>query len=213
MGVSSRGQPGTDLGKGQAVLPALTRVRGGRPKPWELRKGIGPILRGSGQGEGGEQAEPERDTDRVGQGEGGRSAGTVTSTGVGEARRPASRLGSSFCQRMLRLFQAQPPRPLPPPTTPPSYTGQRQPPPPPRVSALAPAPSHFPAAFATLCWRSLSENGRASPRLPTLPVAAQGAGLTANRSREGRVRAAEESSCFCGFRVVAWLLVFKTHVI
>lgn len=53
MGVSSRGQPGTDLGKGQAVLPALTRMRGGRPKPWELRKGIGPILRGSGQGEGG----------------------------------------------------------------------------------------------------------------------------------------------------------------
>lgn len=67
--VNYGGNPGTDLGKGQAVLPALTWVRGGRPKPWELRKGIGPILRGSGQGEGG-QAKPERDTDRVGQGEG-----------------------------------------------------------------------------------------------------------------------------------------------
>lgn len=68
-GLALAGNPGTDLGKGQAVLPALTRVREGRPKPWELRKGIEPILRGSGQGEGG-QAEPERDTDQVGQGEG-----------------------------------------------------------------------------------------------------------------------------------------------
>lgn len=185
-------------------------MRGAGSKPWELRKGIGPILRGSGQGEGGTGRAGTRHG--PGRSRGGRPAGTVTSTGVGEARRPASRLGSSFCQRMLRLFQAQPPRPLPPPTPPPSYTGQRQPPPPPRVSTPAPAPSRFPAAFATQCWKRLSENSRASPHLPTLPVAAQEAGLTANRSHEGRVRAAEESSCFCGFRVVDWLRVFKTHV-
>lgn len=85
MGVARGGSPGADLGKGQAVLPALTRVRGRRPKPRELRKGIGPILRGSGQGEG-KQAEPERDTDRVGQGEGVR-------LGQLQAREPA-RLGS-----------------------------------------------------------------------------------------------------------------------
>lgn len=58
MGMVQGSNPGTDLGKGQAVLPALTRVRGVRPKLWELRKGIGPILWGSGQGEG-KQAEPE----------------------------------------------------------------------------------------------------------------------------------------------------------
>lgn len=210
MGMALGGNPGTDLGKGQAVLPALTRVRGIRPKPWELRRGIRPILRGSGQGGGNR---PSRTKHGPGRSRGGRPAGAVTNTGAGEARQPASRLGSSFCQRMLRLFQAQPPRPLPPPTPPPSYTGQRQPPPPPRVSAPAPAPSRFPAGFATQCWRRLSESGRASSRLPTLPVAAQGAEPKANRSREGRVRGAEESSCFRSFRVMACLLVFKSQAI
>lgn len=156
---------------------------------------------------------PSRTKHGPGRSRGGRPAGAVTSTGAGEARQPASHLGSSFCQRMLRLFQAQPPRPLPPPTPPPSYTGQRQPPPPSRVSAPAPAPSRFPAGFATLCWRSLSECGPASSGLPTLPVAAQGVEPKANRSSEGRVRGAEESSCFRSFRVMACLLVFKTHVI
>lgn len=68
-GAGSRGNPGADLRKEQPVLPAVTRVMGRRPEPWELGKGSNPSWRGLGQGRRG-QAKPERDTDRVGQGGG-----------------------------------------------------------------------------------------------------------------------------------------------
>lgn len=70
VGQDPRGNPGADLREGQPVLPAVTRVMGKRPEPWELGKGVKPILKGFGPGRRG-QAKPERDTDRVGQGGGG----------------------------------------------------------------------------------------------------------------------------------------------
>lgn len=145
VGQAPRGNPGADLREGQPVLPAVTRVMGKRPEPWELGKGVKPILKGFGPGEKGSGQAGTRHGPGRSRGRGGCPAGAVTSTGAGEAQQPASRLGSSFCQRLLQLFRAQPPRPLPPPTPPPSYTGQRPPPPPPPLSALAPAPPRFPA--------------------------------------------------------------------
>ena len=145
VGQDPRGNPGADLREGQPVLPAVTRVMGKRPEPWELGKGVKPILKGFGPGEKGSGQAGTRHGPGRSRGRGGCPAGAVTSTGAGEAQQPASRLGSSFCQRLLQLFRAQPPRPLPPPTPPPSYTGQRPPPPPPPLSALAPAPPRFPA--------------------------------------------------------------------
>lgn len=179
----------------------MTQVRGRSPEPWELGKGVKPILKRSGPGERGAGQAGTRHG--PGRSRGGCPAGAVTSTGAGEAQQPASCLGSSFCQRLLRLFHAQPPRPLPPPPPPPSYTGQRPPPPPPPLSALAPAPPRFPAPFATMCWRRLGERAVARA-LRSQPSSkdAQGAGLKTNGKRsEGRVRNTEEakklfSQCF-----------------
>lgn len=62
LGVALGDSPRTDLGKGQPVLPALTQGQRKTTKPWELRKGVRPILRGSGQEEGDRPSQNETRT-------------------------------------------------------------------------------------------------------------------------------------------------------